>query len=232
MADSSGAFEMLLHLWWKAGGIWRLLPFAPRGKFSDRKLRLFACGCVRQVWHLWPEERIRCAVDTAERYADGAVSRGELYAVGRPLATRPRGAPEGAWLLAWAAHGAGETPMRAYFSKVAYCAAGAFAWATAGTPGTPAWGTAYAAQAACVRDLFGNPFRPGSLDPAWLTWDGGTVRNMARAIYEGRAFDRLPILGDALEEAGCTDAAILGHCRAGGEHVRGCWVVDLLLGKS
>ena len=62
--------------------------------------------------------------------------------------------------------------------------------------------------------------------------DAGDCRALAGAIYDERAFDRLPVLGDALEDAGCADAAILAHCRGPGEHVRGCWVVDLLLGKS
>jgi hypothetical protein len=83
-----------------------------------------------------------------------------------------------------------------------------------------------------LRDIFGNPFRTVTLDPAWLAWNGGTVRKLAQAVYDDRAFDRLPILADALEDAGCTDGEILAHCRSGGEHVRGCWVVDLLLGKE
>jgi hypothetical protein len=58
------------------------------------------------------------------------------------------------------------------------------------------------------------------------------VLKLSRAIYDDRAFDRLPVLADALEDAGCTDRTILAHCRSGGEHVRGCWVVDLLLGKQ
>jgi hypothetical protein len=86
---------------------------------------------------------------------------------------------------------------------------------------------------ALLRCIFGNPFRPApSLAPAVLAWNGGTVPKLAAAIYEERAFDRLPILADALEDAGCTDADILGHCRGGGEHVRDCWVVDLVLGKA
>jgi hypothetical protein len=68
-----------------------------------------------------------------------------------------------------------------------------------------------------------------SLNPCWLTL---TVRQLAQAIYDDRAFDRLPILADALEDAGCDNADILNHCRQPGEHVRGCWVVDLLLGKE
>ena len=83
-----------------------------------------------------------------------------------------------------------------------------------------------------IRDIVGNPFRPVAVSPTCLAWNDGTVRKIAQAIYDDRAFDRLPILADALEDAGCDDADILAHCRSGGEHVRGCWVVDLLLGKS
>jgi hypothetical protein len=80
-----------------------------------------------------------------------------------------------------------------------------------------------------LRDVFGNPFRPVTLDPAWRT---ANVVSLARAIYDERAFDRMPILADALEDAGCTSADVLEHCRRPGEHVRGCWVVDLVLGKE
>jgi hypothetical protein len=87
-------------------------------------------------------------------------------------------------------------------------------------------------QTQALRDLVGNPFRPVSISPSWLAWNDGAVRKMAQAIYDARTFDRLPLLADALEDAGCTDGDILSHCRTPGEHVRGCWVVDLLLGKS
>jgi hypothetical protein len=88
---------------------------------------------------------------------------------------------------------------------------------------------ANSAGAIYIHEVFGNPFRPVTLPPAWRTPD---VTALATAIYEERAFDRLPILADALEDAGCTDAAILDHCRGPGPHVRGCWVVDLILGKE
>ena len=84
-------------------------------------------------------------------------------------------------------------------------------------------------QCAILRCIFGNPFRAGTCDTAWQT---ATVTSLAQAIYDERAFDRLPILADALEDAGCTNADILSHCRGPGPHVRGCWVVDLLLGRS
>jgi hypothetical protein len=87
-------------------------------------------------------------------------------------------------------------------------------------------------DAALLRDVFGNPFRPVAADAAWLTWLGVTLPKLARAIYGGRRFEDMPILADALEEAGCTDADILSHCRQPGAHVRGCWLLDLLLDKE
>jgi hypothetical protein len=88
-------------------------------------------------------------------------------------------------------------------------------------------------RVALLRDIFGNPFRAAIADPSWLSSNRGAVLELAQAIYEERSFfRRLPALADTLEEAGCTDAAILEHCRQGGLHVRGCWVVDLLLGKK
>jgi hypothetical protein len=80
-----------------------------------------------------------------------------------------------------------------------------------------------------LRDVVGNPFRPATFDPFWRT---STVRGLAEGIYADRAFDRMPILADALEDAGCDSADILTHCRGDGPHVRGCWVVDLILGKA
>src|SRR5262249_4358937 len=76
---------------------------------------------------------------------------------------------------------------------------------------------------------FGNPFRPAACDPAWRT---PTVRRLAEAIYDERAFDRLPILADAVEESGCTNADLLGHLRGEGPHTRGCWALDAILGKT
>jgi hypothetical protein len=85
------------------------------------------------------------------------------------------------------------------------------------------------AQVGLVACIFGNPFRPITADAAWLT---PTAVSLAQAIYDDRAFDRLPILADALEDAGCDNADLLNHCRLPGEHVRGCWPVDLLSGKQ
>lgn len=86
----------------------------------------------------------------------------------------------------------------------------------------PSWAT-------FVRDIVGNPFRPVGFNPRWLTSD---VVDLARAIYAERAFERLPILADALTDAGCDDEQVIAHCRSDGPHVRGCWVIDLLLGNA
>jgi hypothetical protein len=91
---------------------------------------------------------------------------------------------------------------------------------------------AWADRAHLLRDLFGNPFRRVTVEERWLTWSDGAVTHLARSAYDEGSLQALPILGDALEEAGCTDADILNHCRQPGEHVRGCWVLDLLLGKE
>ena len=88
---------------------------------------------------------------------------------------------------------------------------------------------AHREQLPLVYDIFGNPFRPVVFDPDWLTSD---VTAMARGMYEMRDFAAMPILADALQDAGCENADVLDHCRGPGPHVRGCWVVDLVLGKS
>jgi hypothetical protein len=80
-----------------------------------------------------------------------------------------------------------------------------------------------------AHDIFGNPFQPSAFDPRWRTAD---AVGLARGIYEDRAFDRLPLLADALMDAGCADDQMVGHCRGDGPHARGCWVVDLVLGKE
>jgi hypothetical protein len=108
------------------------------------------------------------------------------------------------------------------------------------TPADAIWDAEEAVQADLLRCVVGNPFRPVRCDPSWVAWEGGTVPRLARAAYEHRRLPsgeldaaRLGVLADALEEAGCTDAELLGHLRGPALHVRGCWAVDaVLLGKS
>ena len=90
-----------------------------------------------------------------------------------------------------------------------------------------------AEHANLLRDIFGNPFAtPRPIQAAWLRWNDGTVLRIATGIYEERAFERLPVLGDALLDAGCDDEDLIAHCRSTGPHIRGCIAVDLILGKS
>jgi len=187
-----------------------------RGKASQRKLRLFAVACCRGVSHLMTDERSRTAVDVAERYADRAAIDGELKA---------------AFIQAQEAYVEASNRYNDMACRVAN-----------GTGDETdveravlalAWRIGLDENKRCcvrLRDSFGPlPFRPVTIDPAWLTL---TVKQIAQAIYDERAFERMPILADALEDAGCTDNAdILNHCRQPGEHVKGCWVVDLLLDK-
>jgi hypothetical protein len=84
-------------------------------------------------------------------------------------------------------------------------------------------------QTKLLRDIFGNPFRPITFNPSWLT---STVTALARQMYDSRDFSAMPILADALQDSGCDNAEILEHCRGPGPHVRGCWVVDKLLAKE
>jgi hypothetical protein len=101
------------------------------------------------------------------------------------------------------------------------------------TPADPIWAAEEEAQSDLLRCVVGNPFRPPHpLTATVAGWNEGTIVKLALAIYNDRAFDRLPILADALLEAGCEDADLLGHLRGPGPHVRGCWAVDLLLGKE
>jgi hypothetical protein len=101
------------------------------------------------------------------------------------------------------------------------------------------WDREFSRLIAMLRDIFGNPFRPVSISPSILTWNDAIVVRLAQAAYEERHLpagtldtNRLAVLADALEEAGCTSEDILGHLRGPGPHVRGCWAVDLLLGKE
>jgi hypothetical protein len=99
-----------------------------------------------------------------------------------------------------------------------------------GLPSDPVWQAAWRAerhqQAQLIREIIGNPFHPVAFLPEWRT---DTAVALARTMYEAREFSALPILADALQDAGCTNEEVLNHCREPGEHARGCWVLDLVL---
>jgi hypothetical protein len=98
--------------------------------------------------------------------------------------------------------------------------------------GVVVWKHVVREQCDLLREVAGNPFRPVDFDPGWLRWNGGWLPRLARTLYDEHRFDELPILGDALEDLGCRDEALLSHCRRPGPHVRGCWVLRLLLGMT
>jgi hypothetical protein len=183
---------------------------------GDRKVQLFAAACLGRLRHLLTDERSRRVAPAVEAYADGLLTREDL---------------EQAW---HEADGAVRADVRCPFRQVAADVA-LLAW----LPTVHAYLLhTFAAFACCaapetLRDAFGPlPFRAVRLDRAWLHWNGGAVARTAHAIYAERAFEHLPILADALEDAGCRDADVLGHLRGPGPHARGCWIVDLILSKD
>lgn len=206
-----------------------------RGPVSERNLRLLVVFCCRQLWPLLPDVRSRAAVAAAERAADADLAEGEREAVARAAHEvvvesrflRPALSLQAAW-VAYSSIG----PPGSYTPAEVFPVVQGFAHAVrdAALSGEfPRRADEFAQAATALRDLFGNPFRPVSFSPAWRT---EAVVALARGIYEERAFDRLPVLADALEDAGCDDARVLDHCRDAGPHHRGCWVVDLVLGKT
>jgi hypothetical protein len=228
------------------------------GKLSERKARLFGVGCCRRIWPLLTDERSRKAVEVAEGFAEGQASRAELKATrqgaldatawphnGTAAWAAQRVAAGGIDDVLWGSPGVSMhdgTPGAV--ADVLAVAAYQRAW-DAGTDSVAAQAAAAASerrwQGELLRDLFGPlPFRPVAIDAAWLTWGNGTVGRLAWAAYEGRQMpggtlehERLAVLADALEEAGAGDQEMLGHLRERENvHIRGCWVIDLLLGKS
>jgi hypothetical protein len=202
-----------------------------RAKVSDRKLRLFAFACVRRIWHLLKDDVSRGAIEIAERFVDGQATAEEVV-------------DACAWIDAASAACEAAVASAAFFRtypeaiRAARGAANAARSAVDAARDNGMWGDSdnvpaeARAQTFLLRDICGNPSRTISIDPILLAWNDSTVSKIAQAIYDERAFERLPILADALEDAGCGDADLLRHCREPGEHVRGCWAVDLLLGKQ
>jgi hypothetical protein len=223
-----------------------------RGTGGDRKLRLFAAACARRAWSPDAGPAAAAALDAADRFADGEGTAAELATAWRAAAeaasefveSHLNGAAgaaasaccEDAWTAAERAaeraaiaaqersgpppaarrrrgsgrRGPADEELGEEFELEGYFAEGR-------------------AQATLLRDVFGDPFCLPVAAPRWLT---ATAVSLARAIYAERAFDRLPILADALEDAGCDDPGLLAHLRGDGPHVRGCWAVDLVLGMQ
>ena len=212
---------------------------------SNRQLRLIACGCCRMMWDWLSDERSRAAVEVSERFADGLASSDELghasyYAEAALFAidakverySREQRAIRCGWLNpedAVEEKGIRRREGDAVSFEVARLAAVCAEQSAAAPP----WILLYRPEPifsfAVVHDVMGNPFRRVAFDPAWRTSDAVLL---ARGIYDECAFDRLPVLAGALQDAGCSNEDILNHCCGSGPHVRGCRVVDLVLGKE
>jgi hypothetical protein len=209
--------------WLECSDPQKMLEFL-RGKASDRKRRLFAVACCWRVADLLTTSG-KAGLQLAEQFADQLINQGELHGAWKAIGFPKESARRYAASAARAA--SSPWPLSAYDGTAHGAASAVNARKSSSAPGTED-----ERQAALLRDIFGNPFRPVAVDPSWLTWNNGAIPKLAEAIYNERAFDRLPILADALEEAGCDNADILAHCRAPGPHCCGCWAVDALLSKT
>jgi hypothetical protein len=212
---------------------------------SPRKARLYACACCCRVWRCL-DEAGRAAVAVAEWYADGRATDGELelaaqsatgpaksaaaLQLGRSGDTAARAAAAAAGHDAYGRVSAAYAGRRKPDLGPVAAALGISVWAAGDPRDAYLWveGRERAEQANILRDIAGNPFRPFAFDPTWRT---SAAVGLARTIYAENQFEALPILADALQDAGCEDAEVLTHCRMPG-HQRGCWLVDLVLGRA
>ena len=202
-----------------AGALLRHLGREP----SDRKARLVSCLCLRLVWDALVDARSRRAVEVAELFAEGdATEYQRMVAEANADAAEANARQQG-------------RTTREYFRAIAakmgvlkkINAVGVYHFVAMHAPDRARIG---AEVSPLLRDIVGNPFRRVTLAPAWRT---STVLALAQGAYESRDFSVMPILADALQDAGCDSDDILNHCRdPHATHVRGCWVVDLVLGKS
>jgi hypothetical protein len=197
---------------------------------SDRKLRLFICACCQRQLATVSHPPLFMALMVAQQHIETPVSQSELEAATAAIQETLQESIETINVTGPLA----EALSYAFLPELLQSGHAAIAVdlllgseiqqiARLDLPDDPL------DRCEVLREIFGNPFRPSVLHPAWPT---ATVISLAQAIYDSGDFTRLPFLADALEDAGCTDDALLRHCREPGQHVKGCWVVDLLLRKS
>jgi hypothetical protein len=207
-------------------------------------MRLFACACCRLIWRLLDDDR-RAAVELAERFADGKATLAARAEACRRLFDEELAMPPDAhnfvrhaalYTVACDSSSSDANAGLRFLSALEL--ASSAAWEVVHAFG-PQHGrksdSCYQEQefmlgrvSQLIREIFGNPFRPVAFHPGWRT---STVVTVAQAVYDECRFQDLPVLADALEEAGCTNQDILNHCRGGGEHCRGCWALDLILDR-
>ncbi len=210
---------------------------------SDRKFRLYACACCRRAEHLIDHAGIQELLVVVEDFADWLLGK-ETF---KERVSQLRKGIGGITVSDAASNPAGaarEAVIRAAGFVVSYSRE---YYEVLDDVPYPSWAAAYARYAVAgtdnkqeqeqereqlrlLRDIFGNPFRPVAFDPAWRT---STAVAIAQGMYDSRDFNAMPILADALQDSGCDNDDILNHCRDEKQvHVRGCWVVDLVLGKA
>lgn len=222
-----------------------MLEFA-RGKVSDRKLRLVMAAACRRVSHLLGEPQSVALIEAGERVAEGKLSPFTLarYRTNCPPISFPDFAAEEA---RWQEHSRDfNGPIlakRAVWlsgSRDRHQVEACLHYAARGLHARHSIQQEMASQCRLILDIFGNPFRPAPPLPApVLVWNDATVVRIAQGIYDDRRMPegtldtaRLAILADALLDAGCDNEALIAHCRSEGPHVRGCWAIDLILGKE
>jgi hypothetical protein len=220
-----------------------------RPSSQTRKCRLFAAASCRRIWDLL-EERFRRAVVGLESIAEARLAEPEMAVLAREaliaawdytdISASAHAAEAVAnavnWETSYRQRGEGIDPPVNLIARVAgaaYHAAHARAFSL--HPGVRAQAREAvirleeSAQADLVREIFGNLYRPAHFDASWRTIE---VVELARTIEHSLDFDAMPVLGDALEQSGCSLDEILSHCREPGQHVRGCWVLDLVAGRA
>ena len=213
-----------------------------QGRVSERKFRLIALGCCRQLWGRTADRVTSAALAIVDQLAEAGALQTRMGSVrvpageavlncgaSEPLESLSAGDKDGVSTQVFIS---ALPPLLASILADLACLRTNPALLTRLLGFLTRTGLPSVRQTALIRDIVRGPLQPIRFRASWRTWSSGVCLEIARRIYKERAFDQLPILADALEEAGCDDADILGHCRAGGEYVRGCWVIDALLGKS
>jgi hypothetical protein len=204
-----------------------IMLHAVRGKADEQALRLFGCACVREVFSLLIDPRSRQAVEVAEAFALGRATEEALTAAAKEASAAELAVPHAARFAAWATT-----------KPDAWVAAWDSSWDAAEAAATPrkeegktivpiAFASVRARQAGLLRALVPPPTLP-VIDPAWLRWNGSTVFRIAQSMREQHQYENLPVLADALADAGCTDEAILS-CRVQSRHLRSSWLIEALL---
>lgn len=204
--ENATALEIIPFIGWQESGV-------------ARKRRLYHICLFRQFNTQLNSPVASAAVDAGERFVEGQLSLDELQAAYTLLFNE--------WIAAVIANGGKRfihtRPGRIYALAMEACNP------VGCTMVLPTHRAQVMPATRLLRDIFGNRIRKAPFDARWRTSD---VVGLARAVYEDKAFERMPILADALMDAGCEDEHVISHCRGAGPHVRGCWVVDLVLDKN